>query len=55
MENIMQEALQDFHTSVIIGGRPISSLRFTDDIDLMGNSEAKLQELTTRLEKVART
>ena len=54
LENIMEEALQEFHTSISIGGRPISNLRFADDIDLMGKSEAELQELTTRLEEVAR-
>lgn len=51
----MEEALQEFHTSISIGGRPISNLRFADDIDLMGKSEAELQELTTRLEEVARS
>ena len=51
----MEKALQDFHTSVTIGGRPISNLRFADDIDLMGKSEAELQELTTRLEEAARS
>lgn len=38
LENIIDEALQDFHTSISIGGRPISNLRFTDDIDLMGKA-----------------
>ena len=50
----MEEALEEFHSSISIGGRPISNLRFADDIDLIGKSEAELQELTTRLEEVAR-
>ena len=54
LENIMEKALQEFHTSIAIGGRPISTLRFADDIDLMGKGEDELQELTTRLEEAAR-
>lgn len=54
LENIMEKALQEFHTSVTIRGRPISNLHFADDIDLMGKSEGKLQEITTRLEEAAR-
>ena len=53
LENIMQETLFDFHTSITIGGRPICNLRFADDIDLMGGSEAELQDLTTRLEETS--
>ncbi|PIK48870.1 putative melanophilin [Apostichopus japonicus] len=30
----MQETLQDHHSSISIGGRPICNLRFADDIDL---------------------
>lgn len=49
----MLETLHDFHTSISIGGRPICNLRFADDIDLMADNEAKLQNLTTRLKKPA--
>ena len=49
LEQIMREALQDFHSTISIGGRPISNLRFVDDIDLMGGSNEELQDLTTRL------
>ncbi|KAH3728294.1 hypothetical protein DPMN_054248 [Dreissena polymorpha] len=31
----MQEPFQDHHMSIPIGGRPISNIRFADDIDLM--------------------
>ena len=35
----MQETLQDYNTTMSVGGRPICNLRFADDIDLMGSSE----------------
>lgn len=50
----MQETVQDYNTTISIGGRPICNLRFTDDIDFMGDSENKLQDLTTRLAEKAR-
>jgi len=53
LENIMQETLENFISTVSIGGRTISNLRFADDIDLMGGSMDELQELTTRLEVCA--
>ena len=49
LENIMRETLLDFHSTISIGGRPISNLRFADDIDLMGGSNQELQNLTDRL------
>ena len=49
LEVIKQEALHDQHTSISIGGRSICNLRFADDIDLMGGSNVKLQDLTNRL------
>ena len=45
----MQEPLHDYHTSISIGGRPICSLRFADDIDLMGGSNFELQDQTIRV------
>ena len=45
----MQEILEDHHTSISIGGRPVCNLRFADDIDLMGGSNTELQDLTNRL------
>lgn len=36
-------------TSVLIGGTPITNLRFADDIDLMAGSNGELQELTDKL------
>ena len=48
----MQETLHNLHTSTSIGGRPLCNLRFVDDINLMEGSEAELQDLTTRLERI---
>ena len=53
LENIMQEALINFESTISIGGRQLCNLRFADDIDLMGRSEKELQDLTTRLENSA--
>ena len=49
LERIMQDTLQNNHTSISIGGRPICNLRFADDIDLMGSSNSELQDLTDNL------
>ena len=45
----MQDTIQDHHTSISIGGRPLCDLRFADDIDLMGGSSNELQDLTNIL------
>ena len=36
-------------TSISIGGRPTCSLRFADDVDLMGVSNGELQDFDNRL------
>ncbi len=36
LEQIMQETLHDFEGKVKVGGRPVTNLRFMDDIDLLG-------------------
>ena len=52
----MQEAVHDHHTTISIGGRRIlCNLRFADDIDLMGDSNGDLQDLTNRLIERATT
>ena len=51
LENIMQEALTNFETSISIGGRPLSNLRFADDIDLMAGDGGEHQDLSTRVER----
>ena len=47
-EKIMQETFHDHHTSISIRGRPTCNLRFAN-IDLMGDSNGELQNLTERL------
>ena len=37
-----------------IGGRMITNLRYADDIILLATSEAELQELVDRLDRVSR-
>jgi hypothetical protein len=53
LEN-MQETLDNFESSISIGGRHVNNLRFVDDIDLIAGSESELQELTTKLETVTK-
>ena len=45
----MRETLLDYHTSISVCRRPICNLRFGDDIDLVGDSNGELQDLTNRL------
>lgn len=45
----MRETLHNFNSTISIGGWTLNNLRFADDIDLMGGSNAELQELTDRL------
>ena len=45
----MRETLHNFNSTISIGGRTLSNLRFADDIDLMGGSNSELQDLTNRL------
>ena len=49
LERIMREALENHESSISIGGRDLSNLRFADDIDLIAGSNDELQELTNKL------
>ena len=49
LEKIMTDALDGHVCSVSIGGRPITNLRFTDDIDGLASSEEELRQLVERL------
>ncbi|KAH3812504.1 hypothetical protein DPMN_140939 [Dreissena polymorpha] len=49
LEKIIQENLQDNNIFIYIGCRPISNLRFAEDIDLMGGTSSKLKDLTNKL------
>ena len=54
LENIMRETLHNFKSTISIGRRIISNLRFSDDIDPMRGNNDELQELTNRLSNSAR-
>ena len=53
IEQIMTEALEGFETAVLINGRPITNMRFDDDINLIADSMEKLTDLTERLAKAS--
>ena len=53
-EMVMRETLDGFQGGLQIGGRMITNLRYTDDIILLATSEAELQELVDRLDRVSR-
>ena len=45
----MHDTLQNHKSTISVGGREISNLGFTDNIELIAGSNADLQELTNRL------
>ena len=49
LERIMTDALNDHESTVSIGGRTVSNLRFADDIDGLAGSEHELSELIRKL------
>ena len=53
LERIMTDALKDHEGTVSIGGRPISNLRFADDIDGLAGSQIELKRLIDRLEQTS--
>jgi len=53
-EMVMRETLDGFQSGLQIGGRMNTSLRYADDIILLATSEAELQELVDRLDRVSR-
>ena len=50
---VMREFLDGFQGGLQIGRRMITNLRYADDIILLATSEAKLQELVDRLDRVS--
>ena len=54
LERIMTDALDGHAGTVSIGGRPLTNLRFADDIDGLAGSEEELRELLGRLEKASK-
>ena len=53
LEKIMTDALDGHVGSVSIGGRPITNLRFADDIDGLAGSEEELRQLVEILVKTS--
>ena len=49
----MRETLDGFQGGLQIGRRMITNLRYADDIILLATSEAELQELVDRLDRVS--
>ena len=53
LEDIMTHALENFNGTISIGGRPITNLRFADDIDGITGEEDELIELVHNLDTAA--
>ena len=49
----MTDALEEHESTVSIGGRTITNLRFADDIDGLAGEEEKLVKLVERLDKAS--
>ena len=54
LERILTDALEDHNDTVNIGGRTITNLRFTDDIDGLGGEEEEPVNLVKRPDGTAR-
>jgi len=50
----MRETLDGYQGGLQTGGRMVTNLCYTDDIILLATSEAELQELVDRLDRVSR-
>ena len=53
LKRIMTDALEDHEGTVSIGGRTITCLRFTDDIDGLAGEEGELANLVECLGKAS--
>ena len=53
-EMVMRETFDRFQGGLQIGGQMITNPRYADDIILLATSEAELQELVDRLDRVSR-
>jgi len=52
-EMVMRETLNRFQGGLQIGGQIVVNLRYADDIILLATSEAKLQEMVNRKDRVS--
>ena len=50
----MDDALENHSSTITVNGRPISNLRFADDIDGLAGSENELADLISRLDQSSR-
>ena len=53
LERIMADALEDHEGTVSIGGRPLTNLRNSDDIDTIAGNETELKELVEKLDNAS--
>ena len=53
LERITTDALEDHESTVSIGGRTITNLRFADDIDGLAGEEEELTKLFEGLDKAS--
>jgi len=53
VETVMSETVDGFQRGLQIGGRMITNIRYADDTILLATSEAELQELVDRLDRVS--
>jgi len=51
---VIRETVDGVQGGLQIGGRMVTNLRYTDGIILLSTSEAELQELVDRLDRVSR-
>jgi len=51
---VMRKTLDGFQDGLQIGGRIVTNLHYADNIILLATSEAELQELVDRLDRVSR-
>jgi len=51
---VTRETLDGFQGGLQIGGRMITNLRYANDVILLATSQAELQELVDRLDRVSR-
>ena len=53
LEKIVTDALEDHEGTLCIGGRTITNLRFTDDIDGLAGEEEEVANLVEHLDKAS--
>ena len=51
LERIVPDALEEHDRKIIIGGRNITNLRFTDDIGALNEEEQELEDIVESLDK----